>query len=332
MWYSVQCAVMGRSHSKTETPCQDKTYHINENNVDVIALADGAGSAKLSHYGAELVTKKICEMLSKQFDIYYGETDGAVIKRLIIENLIDELQKLAHSLDCELSDLASTLLVVAVCNDKYIIIHIGDGVIGCIKNDELKIASYPENGEFVNTTVFVTSKDALSAMKLIKGQLNGITGFALMSDGTETSLYNKREKCLAPALKRLMNLSQIMDKNCFQHELEKSFDKVIKNATTDDCSLIFLVEEDCSFRGYNKMTVEQKKQLLQLRESRCCNRRIKRYDEILEYACSPKTILQISKRIYLEKKYCKRYIDFLLQRNLLTFDNGLVYTTVIMDK
>ena len=80
-----------------------------------------------------------------------------------------------------------------------------------MKNNELKIASYPENGEFVNTTIFVTSKDALSTMKLMKGQINGITGFALMSDGTETSLYNKRDKNLASGLKKLMELSRSMD-------------------------------------------------------------------------------------------------------------------------
>ena len=47
-------------------------------------------------------------------------------------------------------------------------------------------------------------------MKMMKGQLNGITGFALMSDGTEESLYNKREKSLAPALKKIMDLYQVI--------------------------------------------------------------------------------------------------------------------------
>ena len=71
MWSSVQCAVQGRSHVISNTPCQDKTFHMSEDDTEVIALADGAGSAKLSHFGAELVTKRICELLVKQFRIYY---------------------------------------------------------------------------------------------------------------------------------------------------------------------------------------------------------------------------------------------------------------------
>ena len=93
MWNSIQCAVQGRGHLKAEVPCQDKTFYMNENNVDVIALADGAGSAKLSHFGAELVTKKISELLTKNFDIYYGESDGVAIKRVIIGYLMEELEK-----------------------------------------------------------------------------------------------------------------------------------------------------------------------------------------------------------------------------------------------
>lgn len=332
MWNSVQCAVQGRGHIKTDTPCQDKTYHICENGVHVIALADGAGSAKMSHYGAELVTKQICELLANKFDVYYDEPDGVAIKKVVIGYLIGNLDKLATELECETRDLASTLLVVAVHDDKFIIIHIGDGVIGYIKNNELKIASHPENGEFVNTTIFVTSKDALQTMKLMKGQLNGITGFALMSDGTETSLYNKREKCLAQALKRLMDLSQIMDIECLQRELEKSFEKVIKNATTDDCSLIYLVEEDASFKGYSHLSMKEKREFLQLKDRRNYEKRLKRYDEIIMYTCIPKSISQISKKIRLKKKFCRKHIRLLMNKNMLVMDNGMVRTSVIMDK
>ena len=332
MWNSVQCAVQGRGHIKSDIPCQDKTFHVHANGVDVIALADGAGSARLSHYGAEFVTKQICELLGKQFDIYYGESDGVTIKRVIIGCLMEGLEKLAMELECEMKDLSSTLLVAAVHNDKYIVIHIGDGVIGYVKNDELKIASHPENGEFVNTTVFVTSKDALPTMKLIKGKHEGITGFALMSDGTETSLYNKKEKSLASGLKKIMDLSQYMDRVCLQNEIERSFEKVIKNATMDDCSLILLIEENYNFPGYNQLTLEEKRQLFHLKESVNYRRRLKRYDEILKYACLPRTVSQISKRLYLKKKHCYKHIDFLISKNLLVTKNGLIWTSIIMDK
>ena len=332
MWNSVQCAVQGRGHIKSNTPCQDKTYYLNENDTSVIALADGAGSASMSHFGAELVTQKICRLLTQQFDIYFNEEDGVAIKRVIVGTLLEGLGKLAQDLDCEVKDLASTLLVAAVKNGKYIILHIGDGVIGYVKNGELKIASHPENGEFVNTTVFVTSKDALSTMKMMKGQLNGITGFALISDGTEASLYNKREKSLAPAFKKIMDLSKIMKADCLQNEMERSFENVIKNSTTDDCSLIILVEEDYSFPGYRKLSEAQKRDFLSLSGSLCVGKRLKRYDDIIDYLENPKDLFQVSKHIHLRKKYCRKHIDYLMSKNFVIAQKGKYSTAIILDK
>lgn len=332
VWNSVQCAVQGRGHIKTGTPCQDKTYYMNSKKVEVIALADGAGSASMSHFGAEFVTKRVCELLTEQFEIYFSEDDGAAIKRIIIGDLLEGLANLSNDLECEMKDLASTLLVVAIHDGKYIILHVGDGVIGYVKNDELKIASHPENGEFVNTTVFVTSKGVLPIMKLMKGELKGITGFALMSDGVEASLYNKRERKLAPALKKLMDLSQIMDTCYLQSEIEKSFENVIKNLTTDDCSLILLVEENYSFLGYRKLTLNQKKELLGIKDNLYFGKRIKRYDEILDYLVAPKNMTQISKKFFLKKKYCRKHIELLLRKNLVIEHNGLFCTAIILDK
>ena len=202
MWNVIQCAIQGRGHIKSNTPCQDKTYSMIIGNMRVIALADGAGAERLSQYGAETVTKFICLELSEKFDIYFADNDGAAVKQKLIKGLLKSLNETAKQLDCEMKELASTLLFVAVKNEQFIIAHIGDGVIGYLKKNELKIASQPENGEFVNTTVFTTSKDAIMTMKLIKGSLGEIQGFVLMSDGTEASLYSKKERKLADVLKK----------------------------------------------------------------------------------------------------------------------------------
>ena len=59
MWSYSSCQVQGRGHSKNQIPCQDKTKAIFENGTYVISLADGAGSAKLSHYGAACIVESI---------------------------------------------------------------------------------------------------------------------------------------------------------------------------------------------------------------------------------------------------------------------------------
>lgn len=304
MWNVIQCAVQGRGHIKSNTPCQDKTYSMITGTMRVIALADGAGSARLSHYGAENVTKFACLELSDKFDSYFADNDGVAVKKQLIEGLLKSLNETAKRLDCEMKELASTLLFVAIKNNQFIIAHIGDGVIGYLKKNELKIASQPENGEFVNTTVFTTSKDAIMTMKLIKGSLGEIKGFVLMSDGTETSLYNKKERKLADILKKIMQMSTIVSADKVEKQLKQSFENVIINATTDDCSIAMLIKADDTFRGYLSLDNSQKCKLLGVNLN-TPKKTIRRYDDILAYLQSERSVSQIARRIYLKPKYTK---------------------------
>lgn len=328
MWNVIQCAAQGRSHIKSGLPCQDKTYSAVDNDTQVIALADGAGSAKLSHYGAETVTKFICLELTEKFDTYFSDNDGASVKQQLIEGMLKSLSKTANQLECEIIELASTLLFVAIKNNQFIIAHIGDGVVGYLKNDEMKIASQPENGEFVNTTVFTTSKDAIKTMKLIKGPLGEIQGFVLMSDGTETSLYSKKERKLADVLKKIMQMSTIISVDKVQEQLEQSFENVIVNATTDDCSIAILVKRNDDFKGYLQLDKRQKQKLLGLKSS-TSKKTIRRYDDILLYLQNNQSISQIARRIHLKQKYTKKYIDKLCMLNFIE-KNGSRYHTIIL--
>ena len=333
MWNMIQCAVQGRGHIKNKTPCQDKTYTLCQNETYAVALADGAGSAAKSQYGAEYVSKSMCEILTTNFDMYYEQEDGVAVKRKLIKDLVDGLDEIAQKHLCNRKDLASTLLVAAVKNGKYILVHIGDGVIGYLKNNELKIASKPENGEFVNTTVFVTSSDVLYTMKVLKGQLGEIQGFALMSDGTETSFYNKKDNSLAPALNKLMLLSKLWDNTCLEQEIRRSFEDIIKMNTTDDCSLALLVEEDSYFRGYKNMSVDEKVAILGCDKGKISKIQLYCFDKILEVLMHPSTLYQLKKKIWwVRKKTISRYIEVLLERNLIVFDEELYRTAIIMQK
>ena len=330
MWNTIQCAVQGRSHIKLNMPCQDRTYSAVANDIQVIALADGAGSAKMSHYGAETVTTFVCSELTKKFDVYFDNNDGVAVKQRLIEGLLKSLNEKAEQLECETKELASTLLFVAIKNEKFIIAHIGDGVIGYLKNDELKIASQPENGEFVNTTVFTTSKDAIMTMKLIKGDLGQIQGFVLMSDGTETSLYSKKEQKLADVLKKIMQMSTIISVDKVQKQLEHSFKNVIIKATTDDCSIALLVKKKEEFNGYMQLSNVRKCEMLGI-STKTGKRILKRYDDIFAFLLEEHSLSQIARKIHLKVKYTKKYIDRLCILNFIEKVGYCYRTILIMD-
>lgn len=242
MWKTVGCRVQGLGHLKLEVPCQDNFFELNKNNVHVIALSDGAGSARLSHYGSATVVDAAANVVASNFDEIYKCENALYIKNFLLNHLQNQLEFKASMLECKLGDLAATLLLVAVCGDRYIVMHLGDGVVGYLDGEELKVASTPDNGEFANVTVFVTSANAVAALRLMKGQLKDKTAFVLMSDGTEQSLYHKPTQRLAPIIKKLMHRTCIISRRAMVEQLKSSFENVIRQQTQDDCSIVILAK------------------------------------------------------------------------------------------
>ena len=141
-----------------------------------------------------------------------------------------------------MKDLAATFLAVAVSADKFLIAHVGDGVIGLRKDGELKVASAPDNDEFANETTFMTSERAAESMRLLRGSTSGVDGFIVMSDGTESTLYNRHTRTLAPACGTLMAAVATAPPRRAKHPkneklLRKFVSTVIANGTKDDCSI-----------------------------------------------------------------------------------------------
>lgn len=253
-WDCVCCETIGTSHVQEGTVCQDKTHMLRENGVIAFALADGAGSARLSHFGAETVTERVCGLLCGEFERLYAMTSPEEAKSYIVGELLMALEQTAGTHGCQLRDLASTLLAVAVCDVRYIIMHIGDGVIGYVKDGTLRVASAPSNGEFANTTVFVTTEGAVRDMRIRKGASREIEGFVLMSDGSEASLFSKKQMCLAPVLTRLIQRLSVTSAEFLKPKIQQSLDEVVSRKTRDDCSLILAAKME---RTYAQMGEEE---------------------------------------------------------------------------
>ena len=232
-WKSICCAVQGRNHAKKNLPCQDKVARREENGVNVIALADGAGSAIFSHYGAQCVVNRATEFISENFFDLIAQEDGRKVTQEILTVLLQALKDEAEICDCELKDLASTLLIAAVGSEKFFLAHLGDGVIGYLDEDGLKVATTPDNGEFSNETVFITSEDAAAHMRIYKGELKTIS----------ESLYNKQKKTLAPAVERLISRTCLVDVEILTPQLEEALKSVVAENTQDDCSIAILARK-----------------------------------------------------------------------------------------
>lgn len=324
MWKSVCCEVQGVGHKRNHTPCQDRTFELVQNGVHVIALADGAGSASLSHYGAERVVKDAAEYLAVHFQEYIQCEDGRRVKQALVKMLRSGLREEAEQRDCSTRDLASTLLIAAVSEEHFILAHIGDGVIGYLDGSQLKVASMPDNGEFSNVTTFVTSEEALPSMRLFKGTLKNKNAFVLMSDGTEQSLYHKPTKTLASIIVKLMHRTCLLDSGTMKAQLDDAFASVISRNTQDDCSIAILARPSAVLCPVTALALPQRKALYGVQGlDRRADKRVKRFDAILVITKTPCPIRQLAREIHLRPKYAQKHADRLVELGLLVKRQGL---------
>ena len=235
-WKIIGCALEGLDAMKLEMPCQDKIARYRDEKISVIALADGAGSADLSHFGAERVTKIICRLIAENFEKFLDAPESE-IKSLILNELLQELQLAADEHECELKDLASTLMAAASDGEKYFMLIIGDGIAGIFKDGEINLAAEPY-------TVFVTSKLVSMHTKILRGALENINGFVLMSDGAADSFYERKTKTLIPWLNDIAKECSELPEDEREKILLSDFETIIRPRTLDDCSMILMCRED----------------------------------------------------------------------------------------
>lgn len=263
----------GRSHADASVPCQDQVAIFADSDGTVVgALADGAGSAKLSHYGAEILASRASRLVAQQFDKLFRATNnlGALRASVVADLLAHLIAAAVEGLDvsdddrarldladrdaeplikCDVRDLAATLLVVAVRGERFVALHLGDGVIGVERvlksgSRAVRALGIPDNGEFINETKFITSRDAADSIRVYRGRVmtasREVTGFVLMSDGPEASLYRRSSRTMAGACSKLLQACRRLPSETMHEQLAETLRDVIVPRTRDDCSLVLI--------------------------------------------------------------------------------------------
>lgn len=185
-WKAIVRSSIGVSHQRSSLPCQDYGgYRCLENHDKPIAIgvvADGAGSARFSEIGAQLTVETALAELAEfpQFQTdwetrkqenFADLTNGEVNQKLFAElqqAIVSKLKEKAKELDCDLQDLACTLIVFIATSTWLLSAQIGDGfiVVRGQGDEAYQVLSQPQKGEYWNETTFVTSATALEALQI----------------------------------------------------------------------------------------------------------------------------------------------------------------------
>jgi serine/threonine protein phosphatase PrpC len=243
-WKIISHAMVGTSHLEQGKGCEDVIKAITTEDFAVMAIADGAGSFSKAFEGATIATEKCSKWLLNNFDWAYSAKESEIKYRLLYYTIRKSIIRKAIKEKSRPKEYSSTLLFVAIKDNRYIAGHIGDGVIGIITTEgDNVVLSEPERGEFANNTYFTTSSRISKHFRLHRGNITNISSFFLMSDGSADCLYNQVGNTFAPAISKFaVSLAKASDAEVTQvnDSLKDVMEQHFSSRTNDDCSFIML--------------------------------------------------------------------------------------------
>ena len=217
----VAASKRGRSHAHEGKARDDdfKLYHNAENGWYVIAVADGAGSAKYSRKGSEVACNTCVEHCVKALEapeeletaiVELSKAEEGASNRTISTLIYNIIGGAAHKAHRAITDMAaanedqtrdySTTLLLAICK-KFDFgwfvasFWVGDGAM-CIYDKErqyLRVLGTPDGGEYAGQTRFLTMKEIFtpeSLMSRLKYSIEkDFTALMLMTDGISDPFF-----------------------------------------------------------------------------------------------------------------------------------------------
>lgn len=211
-WRTAYASVIGSSHQKNGTYCQDAGYcrvvkAADGSDILLAVVSDGAGSAKRSEIGAQLTV----DSFLLQFEDVVQKNPLSAIDQPYVLNWLQNLKGMIlekaaqESFNCK--EYACTILAAIVGCDSAVFFQIGDGVIVI---SELGSVDYgymfwPQHGEFANQTNFLTQENVeeILAFAFVPQTFESISIF---SDGIERLVLDfNNQTVYSPALRPIFN-------------------------------------------------------------------------------------------------------------------------------
>ena len=197
-WRTLASSVTGTSHAGNGRPCADACV-VRElalsrgGSLLVAAVADGAGDSPFAHVGARIACDVVLELARE----WAGEGDlaGQAAERDLTsfdrEEVRSWLESVRLRIDAEAvredrppRDYSCTLVVALVDDSWAVFFQIGDGAAVYRKGDGgYALPFWPQNGEYANSTWFVTDEDA--AVRAQSALTEDVHEIALITDGLQ---------------------------------------------------------------------------------------------------------------------------------------------------
>jgi len=185
-WRTIGASVIGTSHQQYGIPCQDAhQVCILPCQTLLIAIADGAGSAKRATDGSRVAVTAVVDAIRTILKQDHP-TDANHWQQVLVDAFTASRNALvgyAVTEHMELRAFATTLTCVLATDQWLAVGQIGDGVVVAHMEDgQLFTVIHPQRGEYANETYFLTMTNAIQYMEIHVIQMAS-QSLAVMTDG-----------------------------------------------------------------------------------------------------------------------------------------------------
>jgi serine/threonine protein phosphatase PrpC len=188
-WSIVGASVVGSGHISQDRGCDDaNAYAVLGEDTVVLAVADGAGSARQGALGAQTAVRSVLSRVEGTFRTN-GPFQLEILEEFlcnIFDNARSDIQQLALETNSEfnLEDYATTLLVALATPGWTAVAQVGDGLIVAEFDSSVRALTRPDHGEYLNETHFLTSSHYEDYLHVVVEPI-GFSSLVLLSDGLE---------------------------------------------------------------------------------------------------------------------------------------------------
>lgn len=185
----------GNYHRKNAISCQDYYTIIENDDLSILVICDGAGDKKAGALAAKVVSDLVAKYLYENFNKLYF-IDSSDAKRRIAQHIDNCLEEYSMIEGISGRELACTIMAIAVDKEqRCICLHLGDGIVLHYKcnQDILKVISFPMNGLTTNLTFVTMNCELTQYMQFYRWQEMCKGTFLMMTDGAQEHVQLNKE-------------------------------------------------------------------------------------------------------------------------------------------
>lgn len=198
-WTCAHATIAGSSHRAEGSHHQD-SHRVAEltdslgQPVLVFAISDGAGTATRGAAGSELACDTLIDVATAHLTAHgtFASLDVDLLNRWT-ERCSDAIDERACHEGSDARSFACTLMFAIIQKDRAAFAQLGDGAMVFTTGATYTVACWPQSGEYVNTTRFLTdARDRAELMTRIADEK--LTGVAAFTDGLQLLALTMADK------------------------------------------------------------------------------------------------------------------------------------------